>query len=62
MANAKNVEQQRPRGYPVRVSVGPADLLGLGPFSLMRRMSEEMERMLDRSESSAEEGASLGCP
>ena len=56
MANAKNVEQQRSRGYPVRVSVGPADLLGLGPFSLMRRMSEEMERMLDRSESSAEEG------
>ncbi len=58
MARVKNDEHQAPEragGYPLRVSIGPADLLGMGPYSLMRRMSEEMDRMLARSAGATEE-------
>ncbi len=57
MAKVKSEQQnlQRSGGYPLRVAVGPTDLLGLGPFSLMRRMTEEMDRMLARSAAGTEE-------
>jgi HSP20 family protein len=57
MAKLRSEQQspQRTGGYPLRVAVGPTDLLGLGPFSLMRRMTEEMDRMLARSAGGTEE-------
>jgi len=35
----------RPRGYPAGIAIAPADFFRLGPFSLMRRMNEELDRV-----------------
>src|SRR5713101_7266531 len=35
----------RSGGYPAGIAIAPADFFRLGPFSLMRRMNEELDRV-----------------
>ena len=37
----------RNTGYPTGLLMAPGDLFRLGPFALMRRMSEEMDRVME---------------
>jgi HSP20 family protein len=37
----------RNTGYPAGLLMAPGDLFRLGPFALMRRMSEEMDRVME---------------
>lgn len=37
----------RSAGYPAGLMMAPGDLFRLGPFALMRRMSEEMDRVME---------------
>jgi HSP20 family protein len=37
----------RSAGYPTGLPMAPGDLFRLGPFALMRRMSEEMDRVME---------------
>ena len=53
---------QRQGEYPLRVAIGPADLFRMGPFSLMRRMSEEMDRALGRVPAPGEEEPAAWVP
>jgi HSP20 family protein len=50
----------RAAGFPAAVMLAPGDLLQMGPFTLMRRMSEEMDRVFGEFGLTRGEGRKAG--
>jgi HSP20 family protein len=50
----------RAAGFPAAVMLAPGDLLRMGPFTLMRRMSEEMDRVFGEFGLTGGEGRKAG--
>jgi hypothetical protein len=50
----------RAAGFPAAVMLAPGDFLQMGPFTLMRRMSEEMDRVFGEFGLTRGEGRKAG--